>query len=57
MQFGNARAVRTLWERAREAQAVRMAMNGGALDRRAVLNIDAGDILAAERAMAPGEAS
>jgi hypothetical protein len=32
-------------------------MNGGALDRRAILGIDASDILAAERAMAPGEAS
>ncbi len=55
--FGNARAVRTLWERVREAQAVRVAMNGGAPDRRAVLSIDASDILAAERGMAPGEAS
>ncbi|MGO8842029.1 MAG: AAA family ATPase [Methyloceanibacter sp.] len=55
--FGNARAVRTLWERAREAQAVRVAMTGGEPDRRAVLSIDASDILAAERGMAPGEAS
>ena len=55
--FGNARAVRTLWERAREAQAVRVAMNGVAPDRRAILSIDASDILAAERGMAPGEAS
>jgi stage V sporulation protein K len=55
--FGNARAVRTLWERAREAQAVRVSMNGRAPDRRAILSIDASDILAAERGMAPGEAS
>ena len=57
LHFGNARAVRTLWERVREAQAVRMAMTGGEPDRRAVLSIDASDILAAERGMAPGEAS
>ncbi len=56
-QFGNARAVRTLWERAREAQAVRLAAKGGAPDRHAILGIDASDILAAEGRMAPGEAS
>ena len=54
-QFGNARAVRTLWERAREAQAVRLAAEGGASDRHAILGIDA--ILAAEGRIAPGEAS
>jgi hypothetical protein len=32
-------------------------MNGGAPDRHAILSIDASDILAAECAMAPGEAS
>jgi stage V sporulation protein K len=56
-EFGNARAVRTLWERAREAQAVRLAAKGGACDRHAILSIDASDILAAEGRMAPGEAS
>ena len=55
--FGNARAVRTLWERVREAQAVRVAMTGGALDRRAVLSIDATDILDAEGRISSSEAS
>jgi stage V sporulation protein K len=56
-EFGNARAVRTLWERAREAQAVRLAAKGGASDRHAILSIDASDILAAEGRIASSEAS
>jgi stage V sporulation protein K len=41
--FGNGRAVRTLWERTREAQAIRLA-GGSGLSRDAILSIDAGDI-------------
>ena len=44
--FGNARAVRTLWERTREAQALRLARSGGS-GREAILRIDAADIEAA----------
>lgn len=47
--FGNARAVRTLWERSREAQAMRLAARGrlGAAGREAVLTIQREDIEAA----------
>ena len=44
--FGNARAVRTLWERTREAQALRLARSSEA-GRQAILLIDAADIEAA----------
>jgi len=44
--FGNGRAVRTLWERTREAQALRLARSGGS-GREAILRIDAADIEAA----------
>nr|WP_278116350.1 AAA family ATPase [Mesorhizobium sp. WSM4875]WIE94757.1 AAA family ATPase [Mesorhizobium sp. WSM4875] len=53
--FGNARAVRTLWERTREAQALRLAESSLAenstatADRETILTIAAGDI---ETAMA-----
>jgi SpoVK/Ycf46/Vps4 family AAA+-type ATPase len=46
--FGNGRAVRTLWERTREAQALRLS-NSGALGKDAILRIDAGDIETASR--------
>ncbi len=46
--FGNGRAVRTLWERTREAQALRLARSGG-LGKDAILRIDAEDIQAASR--------
>ena len=44
--FGNGRAVRTLWERTREAQALRLARSGGS-GRGAILRIAASDIEAA----------
>ena len=44
--FGNGRAVRTLWERAREAQALRLARSG-ASGKAAILSIEAGDFQAA----------
>lgn len=52
--FGNARAMRTLWERTREAQAMRLATRGGLGDagREAVLTIQREDI---ESAMATDE--
>lgn len=43
-QFGNARAIRTLWERTREAQAVRLAKPGAGSDREAVLRLEAADV-------------
>ena len=46
--FGNGRAVRTLWERTREAQALRLARSGD-LGKDAILRIDAEDIQAASR--------
>jgi SpoVK/Ycf46/Vps4 family AAA+-type ATPase len=46
--FGNARAVRTLWERTREAQALRLARSG-ASGKDAILRIDADDIETASR--------
>jgi SpoVK/Ycf46/Vps4 family AAA+-type ATPase len=49
MSFGNARAVRTLWERTREAQAMRLATRGvGSAGRDAIMRIEAQDIEAAE---------
>jgi stage V sporulation protein K len=51
--FGNGRAVRTLWERTREAQALRLA-RAGAVDRNAIVHIEAGDI---ETAMSEAVAS
>ncbi len=46
--FGNARAIRTLWERTREAQAVRLATAGiDHAGRDAVVTIEVGDIEAA----------
>ena len=44
--FGNARAIRTLWERTREAQALRLARSGSS-GREAILRIHAADIEAA----------
>ena len=44
--FGNGRAVRTLWERTREAQALRLTF-AGAVDRNTILRIEARDIEAA----------
>jgi len=45
MSFGNARAVRTFWERTREAQALRLATKGaGSAGRDAVMRIQALDI-------------
>ena len=46
--FGNGRAVRTLWERTREAQALRLA-RAGLFDKDAILRIDADDIETASR--------
>ena len=47
--FGNGRAVRTLWERTREAQAMRLATKGvGSAGRDAIMRIDVSDIEAAE---------
>lgn len=49
MSFGNARAVRTLWERTREAQAMRLATQGvGSAGRDAIMRIEPRDIEAAE---------
>ncbi|WP_095204618.1 AAA family ATPase [Mesorhizobium carmichaelinearum] len=46
--FGNARAVRTLWERTREAQAVRLATTGiGCANRDAIMSIAPQDFEAA----------
>jgi AAA+ superfamily predicted ATPase len=46
--FGNARAVRTLWERTREAQAMRLAKRGVArVSRDAIMRITASDVEAA----------
>ncbi|KUM25574.1 AAA family ATPase [Mesorhizobium loti] len=46
--FGNARAVRTLWERTREAQAMRLATeNIGSANRQAVMSIEPQDFEAA----------
>ena len=46
--FGNARAVRTLWERTREAQAMRLATRGvGSAGRDAIMRIEVSDIAAA----------
>lgn len=46
--FGNARAVRTLWGRTREAQAMRLATNGvGNAGPDAIMRIEARDIEAA----------
>jgi len=46
--FGNARAVRTLWERTREAQAMRLATYGvGNAGRDAIMTIEAEDVDAA----------
>jgi stage V sporulation protein K len=43
--FGNARAVRTFWERTREAQALRLARKGvGSAGRDAIMRIEAWDI-------------
>jgi stage V sporulation protein K len=44
--FGNGRAVRTLWERTREAQALRLT-RAGAVDRGTILRIEAQDVEAA----------
>jgi stage V sporulation protein K len=44
--FGNGRAVRTLWERTREAQALRLA-RAGTVDRNAIVRIEAQDVEAA----------
>ena len=52
-QFGNGRAVRTLWERTREAQAVRLVNSGVGSDRDAILRIKARDVEAAARRGAP----
>jgi SpoVK/Ycf46/Vps4 family AAA+-type ATPase len=46
--FGNARAVRTLWEQTCEAQAMRLATKGvGSAGREAIMRIEARDIEAA----------
>ncbi|MER8778643.1 AAA family ATPase [Mesorhizobium sp. M0977] len=46
--FGNARAIRTLWESTREAQAMRLATHGiGSAGRDAIMTIEPGDIAAA----------
>ncbi|MBZ9709840.1 AAA family ATPase [Mesorhizobium sp. ESP7-2] len=46
--FGNARDIRTLWERTREAQAMRLATPGvGSAGRDAIMTIEAQDIDAA----------
>lgn len=53
MSFGNARAVRTLWESTREAQAMRLATKRlGNTGRDAIITIEPGDI---ETAMATYE--
>ncbi|KQU86248.1 AAA family ATPase [Mesorhizobium sp. Root102] len=53
MSFGNARAIRTLWENTREAQAMRLAAKAvGNTDRDAIVTIEPGDI---ETAMATHE--
>ncbi|WP_137935388.1 AAA family ATPase [Mesorhizobium comanense] len=53
MSFGNARAIRTLWESTREAQATRLAAKAvGNTDRDAIVTIEPGDI---ETAMATHE--
>ena len=53
MSFGNARAVRTLWESTREAQAMRLAAKrAGNTGRDAIVTIEPGDI---ETAMATYE--
>jgi stage V sporulation protein K len=44
--FGNGRAVRTLWERTREAQALRLAL-ADTVDRNTILRIEAQDVEAA----------
>jgi len=46
-QFGNGRAVRTLWERTREAQALRLSRQGDRPDRTDLTRIVSGDIEAA----------
>lgn len=52
--FGNARAVRTLWERTRESQAMRLARRGiGSAGREAIMRIEVLDIETA--AVEPGE--
>lgn len=43
-QFGNGRAVRTLWERTREAQAIRLARSGIGIGREAIMSIEASDV-------------
>lgn len=46
--FGNARAVRTLWEKTREAQAMRLATRGvGSAGKEAIMRIEVLDIEAA----------
>ncbi|SEF14910.1 ATPase family associated with various cellular activities (AAA) [Rhizobiales bacterium GAS191] len=52
-QFGNGRAVRTLWERTREAQALRLARSGVGLGRDPIMRIEARDIEAAGEAGSP----
>lgn len=43
--FGNARAVRTFWERTREAQAMRLARTGiGSAGRDVIMRVEASDI-------------
>ena len=58
MSFGNARAVRTLWEQTREAQAIRLATQGvGGAGRDAIMRIEPRDIEAAESDRAKGAGS